>query len=195
MSAIEETDDTLTQSRGQFGSSRWWLATAATLFFALWGWRELAIRAAREKVASGDAEIRRLTERNALLTQRNEKLTAEMTALGSSETRTIALAGQQMSPAASARVFLEQSNRRAVVFFQRLPVNPHDKSYQLWIIRAAPAKPQSAGVFDVSPAGAAMISVESLPAATEIKALGVTMEPRGGVPEPTSTKFYLMGKM
>jgi cell division protein FtsB len=195
MSAIEETDDTLTQSRGRFGASRWWLATAATLFFALWGWRELGIRAAREKVASRDAEIRQLTEQNAVLTQRIEKLTAEMTALGSSETRTIALAGQHVAPAASARVFLQQANRRAVVFFQRLPVNPHDKSYQLWIIRADPAKPQSAGVFDVSPAGAATISVENLPAATEIKALAVTMEPRGGVQQPTNTKFYLMGKM
>jgi len=27
---------------------RWWLATAATLFFALWGWRELAVRAAND---------------------------------------------------------------------------------------------------------------------------------------------------
>ena len=31
-------------------TSTWWLATAATLFLALWGWREVGIRVAREHI-------------------------------------------------------------------------------------------------------------------------------------------------
>ena len=38
------------------------------------------------------------------------------------------------------------------------------------------------------------ISIENLPVATEIKALAVTLEPKGGVEQPTNTNFYLMGK-
>jgi hypothetical protein len=164
------------------------------LFLALWGWRELGIRVAREKVVSQDAEIRRLSEENARLNDRARKLSSEISSLASRDTRTISLAGQRVSPGASAKVFLEPSRRRAVVFFYNLPTNPGDKSYQLWIIRADQPKPQSAGVFDVPRGGDATISIENLPVATEIKALAVTLEPRGGVTQPTNTNFYLMGK-
>lgn len=179
----------------QFAVGPWWLATTVTvLLLALWGWRELGIRAAREKVVSQDAEIRRLSEENALLNDRARKLSSEISSLTSRDTRTIALAGQRISPGASAKVFLEPSRRRAIAFFYNLPTNPGDKSYQLWIIRADQPKPQSAGVFDVPHGGNATISVENLPAATEIKALAVTLEPRGGVAQPTNTNFYVMGK-
>jgi anti-sigma-K factor RskA len=114
-----------------------------------------------------------------------------MAALASADTQQIALSGQQVAPAASARVFLEPRQRRAIVFFNNLPANAKDKSYQLWII--AGDKPRSAGVFDVVD-GNATISVENLPVSTEIKALAVTLEPRGGVAQPTNTNFYVMGK-
>lgn len=171
----------------------WWLAVAATLFLALWGWREFGIRVAREHAASQRAEIDRLREENAFLSQRTQKLSAEMTALSAQDTRTIALSGQEIAPSASARVFLEPNRRRAIVFFHALPVNPNDKSYQLWIIRADQPKPMSAGVFDVTQSGDASIVIENLPVATEIKALAVTLEPRGGVDQPTNTTFYLAG--
>ena len=169
----------------------WWLATAATLFLALWGWREVGIRVAREHITEQRAEIRRLTEERDRLAAQNEKL-ASIAAPG---TRTIALAGQEMSPGASARVFLDATRRRAIVFFYDLPANPADKSYQLWVIRADQPNPQSAGVFDVAGGGNATVSIENLPVATEIKALAVTLEPRGGAQQPTEKKFYVMGGM
>jgi Anti-sigma-K factor rskA, C-terminal len=186
------TDDNVVEAGERFGTKRWWMAAAA-LFLALWGWRELSIRVAREKVNSHEAEIRRLAVENHLLSARNEKLSAEMAALASRDTRTIALTGQQVSPSASARVFLEPQQRRAVVFFYNLPANASDKSYQLWIIRADQPKPQSAGVFDVTQTGAASISIEKLPLTTEIKGLAVTLEPRGGVAQPTNTNFFVAG--
>ena len=100
-----------------------------------------------------------------------------------------------MSPAASARVFLDPTRRRAIVFFHNLPTNPTDKSYQLWIIRGDQPNPQSAGVFDVTPSGNAILSLDSLPVLTEIKALAVTMERRGGTDQPSEKKFYVMGGM
>jgi len=179
-------------ARDRFGISRWW-AVAAAILLALWGWRELSVRVIREKVNSREAEIRRLAGQNQLLTARNEKLSAEMAALASRDTRTIALTGQQVSPSASAKVFLEPQQRRAVVFFYNLPANAADKSYQLWILRGDQPKPQSAGVFDVTQSGGASISIENLPLATEIKGLAVTLEPRGGVAQPTNTNFFVAG--
>jgi len=168
----------------------WWLAVAATFFLALWGWREIGIRAARENDASQRAEINRLRQENALLDQRAQKLSSEMAALSAHDTRTIALTGQEVAPAASAKVFLAAERRRAIVFFHGLPSNPTDKSYQLWIITD---KPNSAGVFDVADSGDASIVIENLPVATEIKALAVTLEPKGGVEQPTNTRFYVAG--
>ncbi|MEK6375769.1 MAG: anti-sigma factor [Acidobacteriota bacterium] len=169
----------------------WWLAIAATLFLALWGWREIGIRVARERIATQQAEIRGLSEEKNRLAAQNEKLAS----IASAETRTIALAGQEMSPSASARVFLDPTRRRAIVFFYNMPSNPTDKSYQLWIIRGDQPKPQSAGVFDVTASGSATISIDNLPVMTEIRALAVTMEPRGGADQPTEKKFYVMGGM
>ena len=173
--------------------SRWWLSAAATFFLALWGWRELGMRAAREQVRSQDAEIARLEASNELLLHEKEKLSGELAAVGAPSTRTIALAGQQVAPAAAAKVFLEPERRRAVVFFSNMPANPGDKSYQLWIIPAG-QKPQSAGTFDVTD-GSATITVENLPVATEIRSLAVTLEPRGGVQQPTNTTFFVAGNV
>ena len=187
-----ETDNVIEAER-RFRVSPWWLATAATLFLALWGWRELSVRALHEKVVEQDAEIRRLSETNDLLSSRSDKISSEMTEMASPQTKMIALAGQQISPSASARVFLEPSRRRALVFFYNMPANPGDKSYQLWIIRSDQPNPQSAGVFEASPTGQATIAIENLPVDTPIKALAVTMEPRGGVTQPTNKNYYLMG--
>jgi DNA-directed RNA polymerase specialized sigma24 family protein len=180
--------------RRRLGDSRWWLAIAAIVFLALWGWRELSMRAAREHIASRDAEIQALNEKNTLLAQRNVKLINEIATLAASDAKTISLAGQQAAPTASARAFLEPSKRRALVVFANLPPNPNDKSYQLWITRADQTNPQSAGVFDASPTGTAAIYVDNLPVDTVIKAMAVTLEPKGGVQQPTNTNFIVMGK-
>jgi anti-sigma-K factor RskA len=157
----------------------WWLATAATLFLALWGWREFGIRVARERLQSQQAEIMRLSEENARLTQR------------ASQTRTIDLAGQEISPRASAKVFLQPDQRRAVVFFYDLPANATDKTYQLWLVRAGQTTPESLGVFDMNSSGRASMVVNDLPSAEDIKGLAVTLEPRGGAPQPSTDNYYL----
>lgn len=157
----------------------WWLAVAASLFLALWVWREMGIRVARENDASQRAEIARLENDNTQLANRMA--------------HSIELTGQEIAPTAKARVFLEPEHRRAVVFFQQLPRNAADKSYQLWILRADQPAPVSAGVFDANADGSAAISIENLPMETEIKGLAVTVEPKGGVPQPTNTQFVVAG--
>lgn len=190
-----ETSDNVVEMPRNPIVSRRWLATAAGVFLLLWGWREMSVRVARENLQSRQADIARLRDENNLLAQKNEKLNAEMASLAEAGTKTIALTGQAVAPAAAARVFLEPGKRRALVFFTNLPANAVDKSYQLWILRADQPKPQSAGVFDVSASGSSSIVIENLPVDTEIKGLAVTLEPKGGVAQPTNTNFYVAGNV
>lgn len=194
VSSIQRTQPEVVDITTERRRVPWWLATAATFFFALWGWREFQIRVSRERVNAQHAEIAQLRNENTRLAQQKDRLAAEIAAIASAQTQTISLSGQQASPQSSARVFMEPDKRRAIVFFYNLPENAGDKSYQLWIIRGDQPAPMSAGVFDVSRSGNASIVIENLPVATEIKALAVTLEPRGGVAQPTNTNFYLMGK-
>jgi anti-sigma-K factor RskA len=190
--ADDEGGELVTPSRWMI--SPWWLASAAMLFLALWGWRELGIHAAKERMRTQQAELQAMQEQNTLLEQQREKLSGELAALGAKETKAIELTGQEVAPRAAARVFLEPEHRRAIVFFTNLPANAKDRSYQLWVIPANdPTKPHSAGVFDANENGNATLVVENLPAATEIKGLAVTLEPRGGGEKPSNTNFYLMG--
>lgn len=192
---LEATDEVIEIERKRFDATRWWLATAAFIFFAMWGWRELAVRAEKEKVASRDAEIQTLTAENALIEQRNEKLNSEIISLASSGTRILALTGQEAAPAATARAFFDSGQRRAVVLFAKLPANPADKIYQLWITRAGQPNPQSAATFDVGPNGTAAVTVENLPVDSDIKSMSVTLEPKGGAEQPSSASYYVLGKM
>ena len=177
--------------RGFFG--RWGLAAAATLFLALWGWREIGIRVMREHVRSQQADIERLGDEKHVVELERDKLASAVASLAAANTQTISLTGAKMSPTAAAKVFMDSDKHRAVVVFANLPDCPNDKSYQLWIIRGDQPKPQSAGVFDVDK-GNATITIENLPVMTEIKALAVTMESKGGAEQPTNANYYVVGK-
>ncbi len=187
-------DFTLERELPRQSRQRW--ATAAALLFALalWGWRELGMRAAKERIIEEQALTQRLSAENRLLLARNQRMQEQMQALAAPDTRTIALAGQQIAPSASARVFLEPSKRRALIFFHNMPPNPSDKSYELWIIRGDKTPPQAAGTFDVNPqTGQSSMTIHDLPVATEIKGLAVTLEPRGGGAVPTNSRYYVAG--
>ena len=200
LSAVDHVDDTLGTASTTVRPFRkmrvrpWWLATAATLFLALWGWREMGVRVLREKMRSRDAEIAQLSQENTLLKSQRDDLAADMAAISNAQTRIFSLAGQRVAPSASAKVFLIPNERRAIIFFSNLPANPSDRSYQLWIIRADKPRPESGGVFDVSESGSARLSVQKLPVGTELKGLAVTLEPKGGVEQSTNGKFYVLGR-
>lgn len=171
----------------------WWLATAAMLFLALWGWREIGIRVAREKLRTQAAEIEQLENRNATLNQQRDKLAGTMSALMASDLHPVALPGGKVAPAASARAFVDPQKQRAYVFLFNLPANANDKSYQLWILRGEQNPPQSAGVFDVEHNGTALLTVENIPEG--MNGLAVTLEPKGGGAQPSNAEYYVLGNV
>src|SRR5260370_29885600 len=94
---------TLIEEHRRLFAPRLWLASAAILFAALWGWRELAIRAVRERVASPDAEIRQLTVENTRLADQLSRLNFEAPVLTLPGTKTLPLTAPGSR---SPRVFL-----------------------------------------------------------------------------------------
>jgi len=69
-----------------------------------------------------------------------------------------------------------------------LPTLPAGKVYQMWLVPAN-GKPIDAGVFD--PAQRGRVWAAQVPANTEPKAFAVTVEPTGGLPQPSGPKVLV----
>lgn len=168
----------------------WWtaLAAAALLAVAIWG-------VAGQLRMSG--ELDRLEgERNRLASQ-VEQLGREVTqvrgeaqrasqalqVVAAPGVRLVTLAGLGPSPEAAGHTYVNPLRRDALFYASNLPALPSDKTYELWYI--ADGKPVAAGTFAVDPGGIASVKVEHVPDVASIQAWAVTIEPAGGVAQPT----------
>jgi anti-sigma-K factor RskA len=106
----------------------------------------------------------------------------------SPRTKVIAMVGDE-TPQANAKVLWDTNAQRWVIYIFDLPAPPSDKDYQLWYVTKK-AK-ISAKVFSTNDQGRAVLKL-TLPeeALSGLAATAVTLEPKGGSPQPTG-KFYL----
>lgn len=166
--------------RGRFRSHTWWLATAAILFLALWIWRELAIRVAREHIRSDRAEIIELTNARDVLQQQKEKLAQEMSVIAAADVKAMPLTGES---GVSGKFFIDPASGRGVLVAAGLKANGVDHDYQVWLYGSDPAAPKSSATFDVLN-GHTSVIVEHVPA--DLKRVAVTLEKNGGANAPGS---------
>jgi len=104
-------------------------------------------------------------------------------------TRMVPLSGDTGSPQASAKVFWDTSRREWVIYVFNLPLAPPDKDYQLWYITREESK-ISAQVFRPDGRGRSELKLVVPPElASNLAATAVTLEPRGGSPQPTGQLF------
>jgi anti-sigma-K factor RskA len=103
-------------------------------------------------------------------------------------TRIIAMVGEE-TPQANAKVVWNTNARQWAIYIFDLPAPPSDKDYQLWYVtRNAKI---SAAVFRTDEQGRTVLKLTPPPdALAGLAATAVTIEPRGGSPQPTG-KFYL----
>jgi Anti-sigma-K factor rskA, C-terminal len=172
-----------------------WLVAAASLI--------IAIGAGAYSVQLRDRIDQ--TERRAAIAER--ELVEVRRVLGEAETQTrtlrlqaavliapdmakVDLAGQPVAPSAAARAFW--SRTRGMVFTANaLPQLPAGKVYQLWVVPGQ-AAPISAGLLTPDPQGSVAATFNTPPDIPTPVAIAVTIEPAGGVPQPTGEK-YLVG--
>ena len=133
-------------------------------------------------------------ERDDLSRERNS-LTEELAArrrqvddIVSPWTKVIAMVGDE-TPQANAKVLWDTKSQQWVIYIFDLPAPPSDKDYQLWYVTKN-AK-ISAAVFRTDEQGRTVLKLTLPPdALAGLAATAVTLEPRGGSPQP-SGKFYL----
>lgn len=97
--------------------------------------------------------------------------------------RTVVLAGAEAVPGAKGRAFVEPVGQRIVLLVHDLPPPPPGRTYQLWTIEAG--VPASAGTFATSGAGLARHATATPARLGEAIVLAVTVEPAGGVAQPS----------
>jgi anti-sigma-K factor RskA len=174
-----------------------WLAAAAMLLVA--AGLGVLVGSLRRDVHRLEAQLRDATAAAADSRERADTAAriardaqAPLLVLTAPDVRQINLAGQASSPGASARVFWSRS-RGLVLTAANLPAPPPGRVYQLWFISGR--VPVSAGLLSPPDPGGALTTTISTPvdiAAPD--ALAVSLEPAGGVLQPTGS-IYLVGQV
>jgi anti-sigma-K factor RskA len=111
------------------------------------------------------------------------RMAATLAILSTPGARAIRLAGLEPAPGAIGETFIEPWHGRAVFWAFHLPAPAPGKTYQLWWIGSA--GPVSAGTFDVDARGQGRVEIDRVDRPEEVQAWAVTIEPAGGVPQPT----------
>jgi anti-sigma-K factor RskA len=168
----------------------WWLTLAALVLLgiAVWGFAGQArlrdevrrLAAARDGQAR---EVDRLSQEVTAARAQTVKAEQALQVLAAPGVQSVALAGLGPSPGARGRAYVNPASRDALFYAFDLPALPSDKTYELWFIAAG--KPVAAGTFAVDPRGAASLRVDRVADVQQIQAWAVTVEPSGGVPQPT----------
>ncbi|MGH9768332.1 MAG: anti-sigma factor [Blastocatellia bacterium] len=163
-----------------------WLLIAAT---ALLAFTSAYLFGQNAKLAREREEI---SQENARLAREREEISQELDTWKHATTKIIAMTGVEI-PQANAKVVWDTKTQRWVVYIFDLPAPPSDKQYQLWYVTKE-AK-ISARVFSTDTQGRSVLRLELPPEALAgLAATAVTIEPKGGSPQPTG-KFYLHARI
>ena len=112
--------------------------------------------------------------------------------LASKRIEIVVMNGLTPNPVGYGKVLWDPERKMAILQVSNLTVIPQDKDYQLWVVKGK--QPVSAGVFTVSGTEANFFKIENLAVTNpkEISAFAVTLDPKGGMPQPTS-EMYMAG--
>jgi anti-sigma-K factor RskA len=171
-----------------------WLAAAASIAAVAFGLYAMTLR---ERVGRLEEQLRDATaraegvERQLQVAQSSGDRARQIAGvLDAPDLRAIELVGQAGAPSASGRAYWSRS--RGLVFTAaNLPAPAAGRQYQLWVIPAG-GKPVSAGLLDFSDGRTVALVDPAI--ASGVGAVAVTLEPAGGVPQPT-TEPLLVGSI
>jgi hypothetical protein len=158
----------------------WVFAAAAALLFVLIGLDDARLRRQREELRARNLELARSVDAS-----RSELARRDLRArvLESDDVKMLFLGGHGPQPGARAKVFWSPAAKRGVLVAAHLEPLPPDRQYQLWVF--VDGKPVDAGVFDVDPSGKTLFESKDLSAVRTAENFAVTVEPRGGLPQPS----------
>ncbi len=128
----------------------------------------------------------RLTALTSELEQKSEILNI----LQSPNIEMVIMNGLEINPSGYGKVIWDPVRKIAILQISLLPKTSEDKDYQLWFLDKD-NNPISAGVFTISVENENYFKVSAIPVPDkkDITAFAVTIEPKGGVSQPTGTMF------
>jgi anti-sigma-K factor RskA len=170
--------ETTTTGAERFGLSRvsWGFgagALAAAALIIVLSWNLIATRNELQEAQNQLAALK------SQVAQREEVVQF----LSDPEVRIINLLGQAPSRSAKGQLLWNPVTRKGMLLTTALPQTPSEKAYELWGIAGAEAVP--AGVFTVNERGQVVFRLPPLPESKPFDKFAVTLEPAGGVPQPT----------
>jgi hypothetical protein len=171
-------------------------ASLAALALALSAWlngaqsrgRLDAMRAERDQL---ELQVATLEAELDATGKRLDQLTSAVRAVTFPGRNPIVLAGVGTTPRASGAAFYHPVAGEAIFYAYGLPALTSERTYQLWYILAS--GPVSAGIFRVDERGEATVTVEEVAEPASIVAWAVTVEPAGGVAQPTGPMVVKSG--
>lgn len=156
----------------------WWkvLAIAAVLaLISLAGWKWQEQKELLQKSEKDLAEMRILLE----------KQKEQIEWLRTPSVQMALLRGIESAAGSRAKILYNPDAGRGVLYVDSLsPLSP-DKTYQLWVIGSG--GPVSAGVFQPDKQGTAILMIPPIQNPPHGVQFAVTIEPHGGVPQPTGS--------
>lgn len=101
----------------------------------------------------------------------------------------IPMKGVEKSPNSLALIYWNATTESVLLDVRELPQPGEDQQYQLWAI--VEGVPTDLGVFDL-PEGQDWLEMKKVSGAA---AFAVTLEPKGGLPEPTLEQLFVLGSV
>ena len=120
---------------------------------------------------------------------RFKRAEAVLDVLTAPETVQVTLAASETHPVPQGKAFYHR-DKGLLFYAANLPPLTREKIYQLWLI-PTDGSPISAGIFQTDRNGNVEVVLPSLPSGVAAKAFAVTIEPAGGVLQPTGPKVLI----
>ncbi len=104
----------------------------------------------------------------------------------------INLAGTMSELESTGRIFWDTGTSNAILMVSNVPELVPGQTYQFWVVEDG--EPHSMGTFTVNQNGEHMMEINCMPEEKGRIEFAVTLEPEGGMPEPTGAT-YLVGSL
>lgn len=108
------------------------------------------------------------------------------------EVSVINLEGTMSELGSSGRILWDTSTGNAILMVSNVPELVPGQTYQFWVVEDG--VPHSMGTFTVNEKGENMMKIDCMPEEKGRIEFAVTLEPEGGMPEPTGAT-YLVGSL
>lgn len=156
------------------GAGRLWEAAAFLLAAGL--------LAAMVRMNTLQSELAAVRAKNMALVAQAAAAHERLASLGARDVRMVSLAGQPGAPDGAARLFWSPERSAWLLTIAELPPAGPGKTYQLWAV--TPDAKLSMGTFEPNARGGGFLETR-LEAPARPLAAAISVEPTGGVPQPT----------